>query len=157
MKKTTLLMLPLAVALMACNSPEQSQTAEETPETMLQEGQADQSDVPQATAMDVAPKRFKQLMEEKPEAIVLDVRTDVEVADGVIPGAQQMDFRSGEFKAQVKELDTSKPVLVYCAVGGRSGAAMEIMSKMGFTEVYNLQGGINKWKAEGHAVEPLSE
>lgn len=158
MKKTTLFIMPLTLTLLACGNPNQAEKADETADATVQQAQkaGNEQTTAQTVAMDVIPKKFAQLMEEK-DAIVLDVRTDREVAEGVIPGAQQMDYRSGEFKSRVKELDKSKPVLVYCAVGGRSGAAMEIMAEMGFSEVYNLAGGINKWKAEGRPVEPLAK
>jgi len=46
----------------------------------------------------------------------------------------------------VKTLDKNKPVYVYCAVGGRSATAAKILSDMGFTEVYDLEGGIINWE-----------
>jgi rubrerythrin len=51
-------------------------------------------------------------------------------------------------------LDPDKPVLTYCAIGGRSRAAAQYLSGQGFKEVYNLKGGIAAWeggKASGPA------
>lgn len=77
---------------------------------------------------------------------VLDVRTADEVAEGVIPGATHFaDFYAADFSAQIERLDRSKKWVVYCRSGKRSSQAAEQMVKMGFTQVYNLQGGISSW------------
>jgi len=76
---------------------------------------------------------------------VLDVRTKAEVAKGAIPESVNIDFYSDTFVSDISKLDKSKPVYVYCAVGGRSSQAMDVLSKNGFTEVYNLKGGYNAW------------
>ncbi|MEZ5030799.1 MAG: rhodanese-like domain-containing protein [Saprospiraceae bacterium] len=49
----------------------------------------------------------------------------------------------------LQRLPKDKPVFVYCRSGNRSGQAMDQMKKMGFREVYNLQGGIGAWSAAG--------
>ena len=45
--------------------------------------------------------------------------------------------------------DKSKPVFVYCKVGGRSSQAAAKLAELGFKEIYNLEGGIMKWEALG--------
>ena len=54
-----------------------------------------------------------------------------------------------DFEKQLEKLDKEKPVAVYCKVGGRSGQAMGKMNKLGFKEVYNLDGGMDAWKSAG--------
>lgn len=93
--------------------------------------------------------QFSSLMESSPEKNVIDVRTDVEVAGGVIPNATQIDLSRPDFRESVVKLDKSKPVFVYCAVGGRSSMASEVLEQAGFEKVYNLSGGINAWQAAG--------
>jgi rhodanese-related sulfurtransferase len=51
-----------------------------------------------------------------------------------------------DFKQQVNVLDKEKPVYVYCRSGKRSARAAEILKEMGFTKVYDLQGGIMEWQ-----------
>ena len=81
---------------------------------------------------------------------VLDVRTPGEWQQtGVIEGAKKINFNSADFQTQVAKLDKSKPVIVYCAAGGRSPRAAAMMVKMGFTTVYDYAGGMNDWKAKG--------
>ena len=102
-------------------------------------------------------KEFKDLMEKTPNKIVLDVRTDGEVAQGVLPQATQINYNGQDFESQINKLDKAKPVFVYCAVGGRSGSASGILAKKGFKQVYNLDGGINAWRAFGFATTTLKK
>lgn len=81
-----------------------------------------------------------------PGAQIIDVRTDAEVAQGMIVNAEQMDVADwNQFKASAKTLDPNKPVLVYCKSGGRSNRAATYLVENGFTEVYDLGGGITDW------------
>lgn len=82
-------------------------------------------------------------------AFILDVRTDVEVEDGIIPNAKHIDIYLGQdFINQVEELDKSKSYYIYCRSGNRSGQACNIMEELGFDNTYNLVGGFNEWDGE---------
>ncbi len=96
---------------------------------------------------------FEKQMKEKSDKIILDVRTAGEFADGHIPGAVMIDYYKNDFRQQVNKLDKTKPVFVYCASGVRSSSAAKILAQSGFTQVYNLQGGINAWYRSGKPVE----
>ncbi len=100
-------------------------------------------------------KEFKELMDKIPNKTVLDVRTNGEVAQGVLPQATQIDYNGGNFESQLDKLDKNKPVFIYCAVGGRSGSACSVLAKKGFKQVYNLEGGINAWRASGFSTTGL--
>ena len=89
-------------------------------------------------------KNFKAKLTEEGVQIV-DVRTPNEYAQGNIAGSTNIDYFGKDFQSQLNTLDKSKPVLVYCAVGGRSGKAAKQMKKMGFMVVYDLKGGYNNW------------
>jgi rhodanese-related sulfurtransferase len=81
---------------------------------------------------------------------LVDVRTPSEWQQtGVIEGAKRINFNGSDFQEQVAQLDKNKPVIVYCAAGGRSPKAAAAMTKMGFKNVYNYAGGMNDWKAKG--------
>lgn len=97
---------------------------------------------------------FDKKMQSTEDAIILDLRTDGEVANGMIAGAKQMDFNSGEFSKNLPKLDKSKKYMVYCAGGGRSGKAAKMMYDLGFSEVYDLKGGMGAWTSAGKPVEP---
>ncbi len=84
---------------------------------------------------------------------LLDVRTPEEFNQGHLKNALNYNISSPEFESQLSKLDKSKPVLVYCLSGGRSGSAAEVMASKGFTEIYNMQGGIMKWNAANKPMD----
>lgn len=60
-----------------------------------------------------------------------------------IPSAVHIPM--GQVPARVQELDTQRPVIVYCHHGMRSHAVCEFLLQRGFTQVANLSGGIEAW------------
>ncbi|GEO04003.1 hypothetical protein AAE02nite_16670 [Adhaeribacter aerolatus] len=95
----------------------------------------------------------KKLLAQQPNTIILDVRTPPEFAGGHLQNAQLINFNAPDFKEQIKRLDPTQPYLVYCAVGGRSKLAADIMHKMGFKQVYNVSQGFNAIKEAGVPVK----
>lgn len=82
-------------------------------------------------------------------AVVLDVRTPEEVAEGIIPNAKHIDIFKGQgFIDEIETLDKSKTYFVYCKAGGRSGQACAVMNQLGFKKTYNLLGGFSQWQGE---------
>lgn len=90
---------------------------------------------------------FAEKMNELPTAAVVDVRTPDEFANGHLRNARNIDWNSTEFDHSISQLDKDKPVLVYCLSGGRSASAAAKMRSVGFKEVYEMNGGIMKWRA----------
>jgi len=88
---------------------------------------------------------FQKKLKEDKSIQLLDVRTFGEYEDGHLEGALNIDWRSPGFDSLVSKLDKNKPVLVYCLSGGRSAAAASKMQELGFSTVYNMQGGFLKW------------
>ena len=84
---------------------------------------------------------------------LVDVRTPEEFKEGYINNAENIDFFSPTFSEDIKKLDKNKPILVYCRSGRRSAKCTKILLEAGFVEVYNLQGGILKWKQEGFKIK----
>lgn len=107
----------------------------------------------QSISKDLNVKQFKEKLEESPNALLVDVRTGQEVANGYIAGAKNIDFYAPDFKDQILKLDKEKPIFVYCASGGRSGQTKQMLNSNGFHEVYNLQGGFTAWSAAGYPVK----
>ncbi|MCS6974544.1 MAG: rhodanese-like domain-containing protein [Cyclobacteriaceae bacterium] len=103
------------------------------------------------TTLDVA--QFEKQLKEKADKIILDVRTPEEYSDGHIPGSVMIDYYKSDFRQQINKLDKTKPVFVYCASGVRSSSAAKILVQSGFTQVFNLQGGINAWYRSGKPIE----
>lgn len=77
---------------------------------------------------------------------LLDVRQPKEYESEHLPGAIFIPLR--ELPSRLDELQREKPVIAYCAVGGRSKAAAQLLTGKGFEDVYNLVGGIKAW--QGH-------
>jgi rhodanese-related sulfurtransferase len=88
---------------------------------------------------------FEKKMTATENKIILDVRTAGEYKEGHISDATLLDYYKADFKQQAAKLDKSKPVFVYCKAGGRSEAAVEILTDLGFKQVYDLNGGMNAW------------
>lgn len=95
---------------------------------------------------------FEQKLNATPEKIILDVRTDEEYAQGKMKNATQIDYYQRDFKTEVAKLDKTKPVFVYCASGVRSNSAAKILKQQGFTEIYDLKGGLNAWVRSGKPI-----
>jgi rhodanese-related sulfurtransferase/rubrerythrin len=95
----------------------------------------------------------KKFMAEHKEGgyTLLDVRQPNEYEDEHIPGAKLIPLPG--LKEGLSELDKQKPVIAYCAIGGRSLAAAQLLSGLGFKEIYNLKGGIKAWQG-GKAAGP---
>lgn len=91
-------------------------------------------------------QQFNEIKSNHPDALILDVRTAAEYRQGAIPGAKNIDIMSSGFLDQIEKLDKSKPYLVYCRSGNRSGQACQMMVSAGFTNLYNLSGGITAYR-----------
>ena len=81
--------------------------------------------------------------------VILDVRTAIEVEDGKIPGATNIDiFKAQQFIDALEKLDKNLPYFVYCKAGSRSAQACAVMHQMGFEYTYNLEGGFSEWSGD---------
>jgi rhodanese-related sulfurtransferase len=81
--------------------------------------------------------------------ITLDVRTPIEFGEGHIEGARLIDFQSGNFENEIAALDKNATYAVYCRSGNRSGQAVKVMQDAGFTNVFNMNGGVIDWANAG--------
>jgi rhodanese-related sulfurtransferase len=103
--------------------------------------------------MNISQEQWWQEVQEDKDAVILDVRTEGEWNEGIIPGAINIDIYKGQgFIYKLDELDKAKKYYVYCRSGARSGQACNIMQQMGFENAYNLSGGIMEW--DGPVVSP---
>ncbi len=100
-------------------------------------------------------KLFAEKLKTNENLQLLDVRTPEEYSVEHIGDAKNVNWNGDDFVAKVNSYDKSKPIFVYCKVGGRSAQAANKLAELGFKEIYNLDGGIMKWKAQGNAnAEP---
>jgi thioredoxin len=97
----------------------------------------------------VAPEAFAKKIKETQQAQILDVRTPEEYTLEHIDNAVNVDWLGDNFIVDAEKFDKSKPVFVYCKIGGRSSKATAKLAEMGFTNIYELDGGLMKWNAAG--------
>jgi rhodanese-related sulfurtransferase len=92
---------------------------------------------------------FSKKITQTTNPVVIDVRTPEEFTEGHLPNALNYNWHGGNFEQQISGLDKTKPVFVYCRSGRRSNAAARNMQDQGFQQVYELSGGILKWRKAG--------
>ena len=105
-----------------------------------------------ATIETVEPAAAAEVIESNPDAIVLDIRTPEEYAEGIIEGAVNIDFYAADFASQLDALDKDATYVVYCRSGNRSGQAMDTFADLGFQQVSDVNGGIVNWYQQGLPV-----
>ncbi len=83
-------------------------------------------------------------------AFVLDVRTQEEWNAGHIPGATLIPL--DQLSSRVGELPEDQEIVIYCRSGNRSAQALDLLTGVGFSEIYSMDGGINDWIQAGYEV-----
>ncbi len=109
----------------------------------------------QTRIQQIGPSEAYQLIQQRqgdPDFVILDIRTPQEFLAGHIQGAVNVDFYAPDFKQQLDQLPKDKVYFVYCNSGNRSGQAMPMFRELGFTEVYELKGGIQAWYQAGYPL-----
>ena len=94
----------------------------------------------------ITPLEAKSLIESRKDLLLIDVRSPEEFRGGSLPGATLIpfwDFAKGRY-----DLPKDKPILLICAVGGRSLACGQLLASKGYREVYNLKGGLDAWQEQ---------
>lgn len=86
------------------------------------------------------------------DAIVVDVREQNEFAQGHIPNAKHIPLGAIDKRAEELDAYKTKPVILCCAMGSRSSSAAQSLRKLGFEQVFNLQGGMSAWQQAGQPV-----
>jgi rhodanese-related sulfurtransferase len=96
---------------------------------------------------DLSQQNWREQLQNDDQAVIIDVRTADEVAEGMIEGARHIDIFGGPaFIHAVEQLDPNKSYYVYCRSGNRSGQACALMNAKGIARAYNLLGGVMSWE-----------
>ncbi len=101
----------------------------------------------------ISPKELHKMIQDEEDFLLIDVREGSEVNAGKI---DHLDFKAipgGLLPFKAKALKTDKKIVVYCKVGGRGALGTKLLKDLGFTNVYNLKGGIKGWLKAGYSVE----
>lgn len=127
MKITKRLLLTLCAGVTACAAP---------------------SAGPDAGFTQITPQKAKEMIDSGQDLLILDVREQDEYNAGHIPGAKLLPMATIR-PASAAQLIPNKDqvVLVYCHSGRRSRKACTLLSKLGYTHIYDF-GGIQDWPYE---------
>ncbi|MCX9084552.1 MAG: rhodanese-like domain-containing protein [Candidatus Methanoperedens sp.] len=104
------------------------------------------------TFMNINVTQGKEMID-RGEVFILDVRRPDEYSNGHIRNSTLLavqDIPAQDLETKLKELPKDSKILVYCRSGSRSVAASNILVNNGFSQVYNMQGGINGWISAGY-------
>ena len=102
------------------------------------------SRIKEVTLKDVQPRVLK-----KEKFLLIDVREESEFAAGHIPGAVHLSKGVMERDIETRVPDTKTEIVLYCGGGFRSALAADNLQKMGYTNVWSMDGGFRVWKEAG--------
>ncbi len=93
-------------------------------------------------------KPITEVSQKELESVVLiDVRTPGEFTQGHVEGAVNVNWFDPNFENRFKEITKDETIFVYCKAGGRSAKAQQKLIEMGYSNVVNLEGGYDAYKA----------
>ena len=100
----------------------------------------------------ISVEQVKEALDSEKNIKILDVRTPNEYKDGHIKVCILLPF--DEMKDKVAQIfpDKEQKIYIYCRSGARSARATREMKKLGYTNVYNMQGGIMAWQNKGYPI-----
>ncbi|MCF8277399.1 MAG: rhodanese-like domain-containing protein [Flavobacteriales bacterium] len=93
------------------------------------------------TVQQLPKEAYLAKLREVDKAYVLDIRTRMEYKRGHIEGAESMSVIGSGFDEKIELLDTTRTVFVYCETAHRSPIATMKLKRVGFTRIYDLEGG----------------
>lgn len=99
----------------------------------------------------LTPQDFDAKYKATPNAMLLDVRTPEEIAGGKIANAENIVW-DDSFADKLSSLE-NKPIFIYCGSGIRSAKAASVLKEKGYSQVYELDGGMKAWRAAGMPVD----
>jgi len=109
-------------------------------------GRGAQSEAAQTNGIsEISVEELKDKLEKKQEFLLLDVRENFEYEIAKIEGSRLIPL--GQLEGQLKDLESfkGKEIVAHCHHGGRSRKALEILQSKGFSNLKNVEGGIDAW------------
>lgn len=100
-----------------------------------------------------APQLAEWVNDDAHKLRVIDVRQMQEIAMGTVPRAEALPLHT--LPARIHELSPAEKLVVICRSGARSAQACMFLQQQGFTDVYNLRGGMIGWSQSGLPAYPL--
>jgi len=94
--------------------------------------------------------QLAEMLGQKADVQLVDIRQHAEVASGTVPGAEVMPMHT--IPLRIQEIKQDKPVVLICRSGARSAQACMFLAQNGFENVFNLRGGMMGWAGSGQQV-----
>jgi len=93
----------------------------------------------------ITPRQLKERLEQGETLIIIDVREDEEVAQGMIAGAKHIPLM--QIPDRMSEIPQDAEAILVCRSGNRSGRAYDFLTAQGYTRLINMSGGMLEWEA----------
>ena len=148
MKLTLIGLTALTVSLFACSSDTHKGQDSTKKETASVQEKMTTNETPE-----ISVDSLHALNKAGHEFFLLDVRTDPEIAEArlsFIDGQVPYDVLADNLDRLPQDLDTE--IYCFCRSSRRSGIATDYLRKVGYTNVYNVAGGIIAWQAAGYEI-----
>jgi rhodanese-related sulfurtransferase len=130
-----------AIAVAACSAQTPAPVANPAYRAIVQEAQA------HVKRVDV--QQYRALREAHPDLMLVDVRETEEWAKGRAAGAIHISKGLIEHDIEAKAANKDVTIVLYCHSGARSALAAENLQRMGYRNVYSLDGGLTAYQAAG--------
>jgi phage shock protein E len=101
---------------------------------------------------EIAPSELAAQISSDTAPVVLDVRTPEEFASGHIPGAVNVPLNELPGRLASLDLSPSQEIVVHCERGGRAAKAETLLRESGYTDVRDLTGHMEAWRAGGYPL-----
>jgi rhodanese-related sulfurtransferase len=99
---------------------------------------------------EIASPELKARIEAGDNVEIVDIRSDAEIAQGILPSAQHLPMHLIPLK--MNDLPKDRDVILYCRSGARSYQACAYLAQQGVANVFNLRGGIIDWARQGFEI-----
>lgn len=102
---------------------------------------------------EISPKELKQKLDYNEPLVLIDVREDHELSTGYIPNSIHIGKGIIERDIEKRIPDFNAPIIVYCSGGFRCALVADTLQKMGYTQVYSLETGLQGWIDAGYSIK----
>ena len=109
----------------------------------MQSGESNSSAIPEIT-----PAELKERLDRHDDLVLVDVREPHEYAIADLPEVGQKRISVRQLLDRIDELDPASELVFYCRSGSRSGKAVLQLQERGFGRVWNLKGGLLRWRED---------
>lgn len=147
MYKPLISVILLCFLAASCSNNDHKQKASQNPKPSAAAQQAATQNQATAAFQTVSPAQAKQLIDSRKDLLIVDVRSPQELKEGSIANSVLIPF--WQILRGQESLPRNKPLLLVCAIGGRSYAIGQVLHRKGYPEIFSLSGGIKAWKKAG--------